>query len=1354
VICSMSKKILVANLKDNLQIKQYFEGAGFWGLKIYKNVSPGPACRNCSCDAMLEDVSFISAGTKIQLSSDFENFSNFQPLKGMHYNKNITNNQCLCNEDGTNNIEQLEESLSNSDLGLWGHQFFESDVTEDGTLYVKAKMSWQEKSPVDQHRSRLNSIKHLILSQNAETSKQARIFFKNLFMTNVIGGYNISQSCSDPTGCYATGNYLTPSGIAVKLPDDATNFIFASSDNPDGVFEGALIGMTDASGPLRAYHYNSGSFAGYYNDLNGELKSGFETILTPTHVNNIKSNFPVENNGDCKVIIKETELITTEEINFGGIGEKNAEIDPIYVVVSSQFRNADNKTVSFLSGNAKIISLPFKQLQDIKYVYDAGIGDVENVSSGLLWSFELVDELCNVENYIFDNVSSYKYKTKVYLDNTNEISVDKFVYLMNCNGEYLHYPIKKGSLQRHDNLGINYTNDFDALTGFFIPFSSQNPLNTWTYSTGKISDNCTFCPNDEFSQIIIKENYCEEPEHIFVEKIAQIATAYPSNFRDPINDNENCNYAFAQKRNWELSDDYQIQSPSGNSTFTVPGTLWPWHNYLKNNQDIRSKFETDNVMFFQRMIAVLKSVKTLQKDWWIDISNKTPQEIICHLRNEDQSITSSVTWDNKKTALNTLFVDNSLSSDEMQCVIHLFASSLHEPTKPIEYLQEKGITIEELDEMFSQPPLFAEDEKSRLFFTLSALAKAIGVIEYPQIINNYLEGENYKNIIRIESDILNNNNVVVDLWGDVIYLTPGQNLNATTYWAYNELVPVIMEATITIDGEQFVQDKNTPLLLPAIQVVALAKTAKKAEFQKKAWAALDLGLMFVGVGEWRAAWAIANGWKKAYIFGEIVGGGLGLTAQLINSTYISDEMRMKMQLAGLILSAPNIVSNLANLFKTTDEMVEARRALPPGQGAIASQLDNVTDNYLKKLITQHLDNGSSFSQYSDEILDIVSDGCNLQCKVGKYGCFAGDTKVSTLHGSKKISTLDVDDDVLVYDTKSKTNITEKVKSLKKYLVSGLLGLVLSSGDTIMTTENHPLWSDGEMKPAIMLQKGDNLTAADGTTLSVSETFYKSGETEVYDLELNKGSNYYVSSAAIMTTPSDFCVYLNSRPALVARIDALPPGLKGKLMQDLGDMTDPAVRNSLMDFLDSNPNGVDAWKILASLPNNKRWVRINQELLEKMTMLDIIDQNKVNLFYTTFRPEIFNPIPPGWIDGVYFNKFGFPDFTAHAPHMPDGSRSTFTNTDHPDGFLSGSSTDMTAANTWAANRYGINNFEKLSNGQCKIKIGNNWVLHTWHHHEDGLTMFPVPHSIHSSVQHTGGASVIDKILEGFFNGPIF
>ncbi len=231
-------------------------------------------------------------------------------------------------------------------------------------------------------------------------------------------------------------------------------------------------------------------------------------------------------------------------------------------------------------------------------------------------------------------------------------------------------------------------------------------------------------------------------------------------------------------------------------------------------------------------------------------------------------------------------------------------------------------------------------------------------------------------------------------------------------------------------------------------------------------------------------------------------GWIRINCSINNSTYISDEMRMKMQLAGLILSAPNIVSNLANLFKTTDEMVEARRALPPGQGAIASQLDNVTDNYLKKLITQHLDNGSSFSQYSDEILDIVSDGCNLQCKVGKYGCFAGDTKVSTLHGSKKISTLDVDDDVLVYDTKSKTNITEKVKSLKKYLVSGLLGLVLSSGDTIMTTENHPLWSDGEMKPAIMLQKGDTHCCRWYNTSYLN--FLQSGETEVYDLS-NKGS---------------------------------------------------------------------------------------------------------------------------------------------------------------------------------------------------------------------------------------------------------
>ncbi len=69
-----------------------------------------------------------------------------------------------------------------------------------------------------------------------------------------------------------------------------------------------------------------------------------------------------------------------------------------------------------------------------------------------------------------------------------------------------------------------------------------------------------------------------------------------------------------------------------------------------------------------------------------------------------------------------------------------------------------------------------------------------------------------------------------------------------------------------------------------------------------------------------------------------------------------------------------------------------------------------------------------------------------------------------------------------------------------------------------------------------------------------------------------------SSSSAETTPSDFCVYLNSKPALIARIDALPPELKGKLYADLRDAPD-----ELLDFFDSNPRGVDTWEMLIAHP---------------------------------------------------------------------------------------------------------------------------------------------------------------------------
>lgn len=44
---------------------------------------------------------------------------------------------------------------------------------------------------------------------------------------------------------------------------------------------------------------------------------------------------------------------------------------------------------------------------------------------------------------------------------------------------------------------------------------------------------------------------------------------------------------------------------------------------------------------------------------------------------------------------------------------------------------------------------------------------------------------------------------------------------------------------------------------------------------------------------------------------------------------------------------------------------------------------------------------------------------------------------------------------------------------------------------------------------------------------------------------------------------------------------------------------------------------------------------------------------------------------------------------------------------------------------------------------------NDVAHTWHHLEDGKTLVPVLQTVHSKWAHTGGWSVIQKQIIGFF-----
>ncbi|CAL2095797.1 HNH endonuclease [Tenacibaculum sp. 190524A02b] len=119
--------------------------------------------------------------------------------------------------------------------------------------------------------------------------------------------------------------------------------------------------------------------------------------------------------------------------------------------------------------------------------------------------------------------------------------------------------------------------------------------------------------------------------------------------------------------------------------------------------------------------------------------------------------------------------------------------------------------------------------------------------------------------------------------------------------------------------------------------------------------------------------------------------------------------------------------------------------------------------------------------------------------------------------------------------------------------------------------------------------------------------------------------------------------------------------------------------------------------------------------------------------------------------VRYDKNGFPDFTPHAT----SPNHVFQAND-----LVGSGSDFRRANDWAINTFGTDNFRRVP-GSTAIDVKNtngDWIRSTWHHHQDGKSIFPVPSKIHNATQggfsHSGGKAIINRGLKGLFDGPVF
>lgn len=198
--------------------------------------------------------------------------------------------------------------------------------------------------------------------------------------------------------------------------------------------------------------------------------------------------------------------------------------------------------------------------------------------------------------------------------------------------------------------------------------------------------------------------------------------------------------------------------------------------------------------------------------------------------------------------------------------------------------------------------------------------------------------------------------------------------------------------------------------------------------------------------------------------------------------------------------------------------------------------------------------------------------------------------------------------------------------------------------------------------------------------------------------------------------------------------------------------------------------LDAWKVVENLSPGKSWVRKQVPILEKIKGLDKAKKVALRDIYAKIRiarprkgtlPKVTveKNIPGFGKVTISYDKYGFPKFEDRVPLPKSDYKFELPNT-RP-------SNDFKAANEALEAKFGSRTSDKfiwdgVSQNFTIKKTDGTLTKYTWHHHQDGKTLFPVPSNIHHAQQglpgtgfaHTGGDKLLSVNLGNIFEGPDF
>jgi len=131
--------------------------------------------------------------------------------------------------------------------------------------------------------------------------------------------------------------------------------------------------------------------------------------------------------------------------------------------------------------------------------------------------------------------------------------------------------------------------------------------------------------------------------------------------------------------------------------------------------------------------------------------------------------------------------------------------------------------------------------------------------------------------------------------------------------------------------------------------------------------------------------------------------------------------------------------------------------------------------------------------------------------------------VATEHGPRPIETIREGDLVWSWDEATGTRMLNPVERTLTRVAPAAVEISVA-GSTLVTTEEHPFWVQGEAwKPAGDLRAGDRVFGLDGSVHAVDGAAVRAGALQVYNLQVRRARNYYAGDVgALVHNVNDKC----------------------------------------------------------------------------------------------------------------------------------------------------------------------------------------------------------------------------------------